>query len=69
MDKYVFQSAREKELVYVHKTVYDGEIKPSKDELDGGRFWTLDEIQENLGKDVFTPNFENEFKKYFIKQD
>ena len=69
MDKYVFQSAREKELVYVHKTIYDGEIKPSKDELDGGRFWTLDEIQENLGKDVFTPNFENEFKKYFIKQD
>jgi isopentenyldiphosphate isomerase len=69
MDKYVFQSAREKELVYVHKTVYDGEIKPSKDELDGGRFWTLDEIRENLGKDVFTPNFENEFKKYFIKQN
>jgi hypothetical protein len=29
----------------------------------------VDEIQENLGKDVFTPNFENEFKKYFIKQD
>ena len=34
---YVFESAREKELVFVHKTVYDGEIHPS-DELDGGRF-------------------------------
>lgn len=29
---YVFESAREKELVFVHKTVYDGEIHPS-DEL------------------------------------
>ena len=26
---YVFESAREKELVFVHKTVYDGEIHPS----------------------------------------
>ena len=30
---YVFESAREKELVFVHKTVYDGEIHHS-DELD-----------------------------------
>ena len=27
---YVFESAREKELVFVHKTVYDGEIHPSE---------------------------------------
>ena len=42
---YVFESSREKELVFVHKTVYDGEIHPS-DELDGGRFWTIEEIKE-----------------------
>ena len=42
---YVFESAREKELVFVHKTVYDGEIHPS-DELDGGRFWSTEEIKE-----------------------
>ena len=35
--RYVFESAREKELVFVYKTVYDGEIQPSN-ELDGGRF-------------------------------
>ena len=39
--------------------VYDGEVVPS-DELDGGRFWSRDEIFENLGKGVFTPNFEGE---------
>ena len=59
---YVFESAREKELVFVHKTIYDGEILPS-DELDGGRFWTIEEIKENLGKGIFTPNFEGEIDK------
>lgn len=56
---YLFRSERERELVYVHRTVYDGEIRPS-DELDGGRFWTLREIRENLGRGLFTPNFEGE---------
>ena len=59
---YVFESAREKELVFVHKTIYDGEILPS-DELDGGRVWTIEEIKENLGKGIFTPNFEGEIDK------
>lgn len=59
---YVFESEREKELVFVYKTVYDGTIKPS-DELDGGRFWNIDEVKNNLGKDVFTPNFESEAAK------
>ena len=30
---YVFESAREKELVFVHKTVYDGEIHPSDEQI------------------------------------
>lgn len=59
---YVFESARERELVFTYKTVYDGEIRPS-DELDGGRFWTPEEIKENIGKGVFTPNFEGEIAK------
>ena len=64
---YVFESKREKELVYVNKTVYDGEVNPDRDELNGGRFWTIDEIDNNLGKNIFTPNFENEYKKFFLK--
>ena len=62
LTNYVFESTREKELVFSHKTVYDGPITPSE-ELAGGRFWTLDEIRANMGKDIFTPNFENEFRK------
>lgn len=62
---YVFESKRERELVYVHRSIYDGPVKPSKDELDGGRFWTRQEILDNLGKGVFTSNFENEYKQFF----
>ena len=59
---YVFESERERELVFVHKTVYDGDITPS-DELDSGRFWPIDEIRANIGKGIFTPNFEKEIER------
>ena len=56
---YEFRSERERELVHVYRTVYDGAVCPSE-ELDGGRFWTPEEIRANLGRGVFTPNFEGE---------
>ena len=66
--KYVFESKREKELVYVNRTTFNGEIRPSADELDGGRFWTMQELRDAMGKDILTPNFESEFKKFFSKE-
>lgn len=68
VDKYVFQSKHERELVYVNKTTYDGEMHPSTEELDGGRFWTMQEIREALGKGLLTPNFESEVKRCFAKE-
>lgn len=59
---YVFESARERELVFTFKTTYDGPVIPS-DELDGGRFWPVEEIRANMGKNIFTPNFEGEAAK------
>lgn len=66
IDKYVFESPRERELVYVHSTTYDGPIHPSRDELDGGRFWTMQEIRAALGHNLLTPNFESEFLRCFF---
>lgn len=60
---YLFETKIEHELVFTHRCTYDAAIIPTQ-ETDGGRFWTLEEIKENLGKEVFTPNFEHEFKKY-----
>lgn len=59
IDSYVFESARERELVNTFRTIYDGPVIPT-DELDGGRFWSVQEIIDNIGNGVFTHNFENE---------
>lgn len=64
--RYVFESAIEKELVNTFRTVYNGEIQPDTEELDGGRFWPIEEVKANLGKNVFTPNFEQEFRRLFL---
>ena len=64
LPQYVFRSECECEMVYPYKTVYDKDIRPSE-ETSGGRFWSMDEIRESLGKGILTPNFEQEFKKLF----
>ena len=64
LPQYVFRSERECEMVYPYKTVYDKDIRPSE-ETSGGRFWSMDEIRESIGKGILTPNFEQEFKKLF----
>lgn len=61
---YVFQSSCERELVFPHRVVFDGEVCPSP-ETDGGRFWSAVELSDALGKDVLTPNFESEYKRLF----
>ncbi|MDE5919725.1 MAG: NUDIX domain-containing protein [Duncaniella sp.] len=62
--RYVFQSTRERELVNSFRTVTDISPSPS-DEVDEGRFWTLEEIRASLGSDIFTPNFADEFVRLF----
>ena len=60
---YIWESEIEREFVFCFITNYDGIIIPNKKELADGRFWTLAEIKNNLGKKNFTPNFEVEFKR------
>jgi len=59
--RYKFVSKQEAELVHVYKTVYNGEISPDSGEISEGKFWKIDDITEQIGKEVFTPNFEQEF--------
>ncbi|MBQ7576272.1 MAG: GreA/GreB family elongation factor [Bacteroidales bacterium] len=67
LGKYIFESARDREYVYVYRAVSDVTPVPS-DELEEGRFWTPEELAANFGKKVFTPNFELEYKKFFGKK-
>jgi isopentenyldiphosphate isomerase len=64
--KYIWESSRERELVNSYSTISDATPVINKDEIEDGRFWPMREIKENLGKNIFTPNFENEFKMLFL---
>ncbi|MCQ2208236.1 MAG: NUDIX domain-containing protein [Paludibacteraceae bacterium] len=61
--RYIFQSKVEREMVNAYKTVYEGPFVVDPGELDDARFWPIAEIEANLGKEVFTPNFESEFQR------
>ncbi len=58
---YVFESEIERELVTVFAAVGSFELKPDLDEVDEGRWWLIEEVNSNIGKGIFTPNFESEF--------
>lgn len=60
---YVFESDIECELVNVFAAVGSFTLKPDHEEVEDGRFWTYDDIDANLSKSIFTPNFEMEFEK------
>lgn len=68
---YVFTSDRERELVNPYYVIVaeDEVLAPDPGEITEGHFWHVDEIKANVGRDVFTPNFENEFEliKDYIK--
>lgn len=64
--QYVYESAIERELVCVFSATIAPETvpQPSQTETKGGRFWTAEELRDNLGRGVFTPMFEQEYRKY-----
>jgi len=59
--KYIWESPREKELVYSFTGISENYPVINKDEIEEGRFWSMEEIRKNIGCDIFTPNFEHEY--------
>jgi NADH pyrophosphatase NudC (nudix superfamily) len=62
--QYIWKSSVEKEMAFCFITQHKGPFNFDKTEVDDVRFWSFEEINENIGKDIFTPNFEHEFKKF-----
>jgi isopentenyldiphosphate isomerase/intracellular septation protein A len=60
--RYVMKNEFESELVHTFRTRHNGPFKINKEEITFGRFWKIKEIKNNLRKEIFTPNFEQEFK-------
>lgn len=65
--KYVWKSDIETELVFVFLTKHEEFKFKQNDEVDQVKFWSFSEIKKNLGKNVFTPNFEVEFNNILSK--
>lgn len=59
---YRWNSLIESELVYVFVSHDFKSIHLHSDEVEEGRFWTQKQIDTNLGKNIFTPNFEYEYQ-------
>ncbi len=60
--RYVWQSEIESELVYMFFARYSKAVTiRHTEEIDEGKFWKIKKIKENIGKGIFTPNFEYEF--------
>ena len=62
----MFESDRERELVNVFSATVDTPPQPSE-ELDGGAFWTREEILQAIASDPspLTPNFAAEYRRLF----
>ena len=58
---YVFESDVEREMVNVFAAVGSFSLRPDHDEVDEIKAWDLESIDENFGKSLFTPNFEQEY--------
>lgn len=59
---YIFESGSDREMVFVFAAVGNSfQLTPNPEEIDEGRFWTAEEIDEAAGKGILTPNFEMEF--------
>jgi isopentenyldiphosphate isomerase/intracellular septation protein A len=61
VQKYIWETEVEKELVFMFICETDSELKTNPAEISEGKFWSFRDIRENLGKGVFTSNFEKEF--------
>jgi len=70
--KYVWETEIESELVFMFFSRYEKAIVVNKEEIEEGRFWKIKKIKVNLGKGIFSANFEFEFKmllKNIVKVD
>ncbi len=61
---YWWRSEIETEYVRLYVCTYDGGIDFDCIEIDDGRLWSKEEIEEKIDTDIFTPGFEREYQEY-----
>ncbi len=66
IESYLYENERESEMVHVYKTTYTGPFHWNDGEVIDGRFWSIDELRQALGKHILTPNLEMELQRFGI---
>lgn len=61
LGNYVWESPREKELVFSFLCTRHSAIHIDNDEVDEGRFWSKKEIEDGIRQNLLTPNFVHEY--------
>lgn len=59
--RYKWESEVEAELVYYFLSYDYQKIQLHSEEVEEGKFWSSAQIEKQMGKNVFTPNFEFEY--------
>ncbi|MBN1413109.1 MAG: NUDIX domain-containing protein [Spirochaetales bacterium] len=67
---YIWKTDVESEFVYTFRLVHNGAIRINREEIEDGRFFYREKIEEMRGLNIITPNFGHEFmllkeKHYF----
>lgn len=62
--RYVMRNEIESELVHTYECQSEGPFRRQPSEIDELRFWTDEQIEAHLGTGVFTPNFEDEYRRF-----
>ena len=62
--QYLWRSEVESELVTTFVCRHEGGVTFDPDEVEDARWWTRAEIEAALGSGVFTPNFEDEYRRF-----
>lgn len=62
---YTWESPRERELVFSFLCIRYNRIHIDNDEVETGRFWNPQEIEEGISQNLFTPNLIYEYQTFF----
>lgn len=62
--QYIIANALERELVYTYTAICEDAFCGQAEEISELRFWSRDEITEQLAGGIFTPHFVEEFSRF-----
>lgn len=60
--KYVFENENTKRLIFLYVSMIPSEIVFNKLHLKDGKLWTVNQIEDNMGSNIFSECFELEFE-------